>query len=179
MLCIIEAATFAVLIAAYLYLRLQVDVWPGAGVQLPHWELPTLALIPMTLSCVGSYWSGVAAKKDQRAGMILALSMNLVFAGVALVMRVIEWRTFNFTWSTDAHGSIVWTILGLHTLDYIGGMLETLVFLVLIAAGRYGKRERLGIHVDSIVWYFVVLIWIPLYAVVYWGPRFLGGTIQP
>ena len=55
-------------------------------------------------------------------------------------------------------------------------MLETLVLVFCIASGRYGEKQRLGVHVDSIVWYLVVAIWIPLYALVYWGPRFLEGS---
>jgi cytochrome c oxidase subunit III len=31
----------------------------------------------------------------------------------------------------------------------------------------------LGVHVDSVVWYFLVAIWIPIYVVIYWGPRIL------
>jgi heme/copper-type cytochrome/quinol oxidase subunit 3 len=67
----------------------------------------------------------------------------------------------------------MWTILALHSFDYAVSMIETAVLLVIVASGRYGERERTGVHVDSVLWYFVVLIWIPLYVVMYWGPRIL------
>jgi len=167
----IEATMFSILIAAYFYTRLRVDVWPPPGDQFPNVLLPSLALIPLILSAFGSYWASEAAKKDDRRGMILGLGLNLVLAIIFFVMRIIEWHSLNFNWMADAFGSYVWAFLGLHSFDFIAGLVETIVFVVFVASGRYGERERLGIHVDSLVWYFVVAIWIPVYIVTYWGPR--------
>jgi heme/copper-type cytochrome/quinol oxidase subunit 3 len=75
---------------------------------------------------------------------------------------------------TDAYGSYIWAFLGLHTFDYIGDLVFTLVLLVLAVIGRLGPKQRLGVHVDSVVWYFLVLIWIPIYVIVYWGPWLIG-----
>jgi hypothetical protein len=27
------------------------------------------------------------------------------------------------------------------------------------------------VHADGLTWYFIVAIWIPLYAAIYWGSR--------
>jgi cytochrome c oxidase subunit I+III len=51
----------------------------------------------------------------------------------------------------------------------------TTVLIVILAVGRYGPRQRIGVHVDSVVWYFLAGIWIPLYAVIYWAQRLIGG----
>ncbi len=66
----IEGTMFGILIAAYFYVRLRMDVWPPPGDQFPHVLLPTLALIPLIGSAFGSYWASEAAKKDDRRGMI-------------------------------------------------------------------------------------------------------------
>ncbi len=50
-----------------------------------------------------------------------------------------------------------------------------MVLILIVASARYGEKQRLGVHVDSVVWYFIVIIWIPLYTVVYWGPHFVGA----
>lgn len=170
MLVFIEGTMFAILIAAYFYVRLRMDVWPPPGDQFPHRLLPTLALIPLILSCVGTYWASEAAKKNSRSGMLGGLGLNLVLGAIALWMRLVEWHSLNFNWMTDAMGSYVWAFLGLHTFDYIADMAFTAVLFVLVLIGRYGHKQRLGVHVDSIVWYFLVAIWIPIYVVIYWGP---------
>lgn len=175
MIVFIEGTMFLILIAAYFYTRLRMDVWPPPGDQFPHTTLPTLALIPLILSCAASYWASEAAKKDDRRGMIGGLLLNLVLAGIALYMRLVEWHSFNFNWMTDIFGSYVWAFLGLHTFDYIGDMVFTLVLLIIVLSGRYGPKQRLGVHVDSIVWYFLVAIWLPIYATIYWAPIVAGS----
>lgn len=172
-LVFIEATMFSLLIACYFYARLRVDVWPPPGDQFPHLLLPTVALIPLLISAGGCYWASEAAKKNEWRGMVMGLLLNLVTAAVFLIMRIVEWHSLNFSYKADQMGSYVWAFLGLHSFDYVAGMIETVVLLGCVLTGRYGEKQRLGVHVDSIVWYFVVAIWIPIYIVVYWGPRIL------
>ncbi|MBV8842585.1 MAG: cytochrome c oxidase subunit 3 [Bryobacterales bacterium] len=175
LMCVIEGSLLCLLIATYFYVRLSVDVWPPPGVRLPSVMLPTVALIPLLASCIGSYLASEAAKRDDRRGMLVGMISNLVLGGIFLALRGIEWRGLNFTWSSDIHGSIVWTILFLHTYDMVADLLFTLVLIIIVASGHYGQKQRLGVHVDTVAWYFLVLIWLPLYGVLYWGPRALGA----
>lgn len=176
LMCLIEGTLLCMLIATYFYLRLRVDVWPGPGEHLPSLTYSTWALIPLIASCIGSYLASEGAKKNSRAGMLWGLGLNLGLAIVFLIFRAMEWRSLNFTWASDAHGSIVWTILFLHSYDVVADLLMTAVLIVFVATGRYGPRQRIGVHVDSVLWYFLVGIWIPLYGVLYWAPRLIGGT---
>lgn len=173
LLTVIEATMFSLLIAAFLYVRLRVDVWPPPGDQFPHVLLPTLALIPLFLSTIGSYLASEGAKKNNRKGMVIGLALNLVLAGTFFAMRVVEWHSFNYSYKADSFGTYMWAVMALHSFDYVASMIETAVLFVIVASGRFGPRERTGVHVDSVLWYFVVLIWIPLYIVMYWGPRIL------
>ena len=167
----IEATMFSIVIAAYFYMRLRMDVWPPPGDQFPHLVLPTVALIPLIASALASYWASEAAKKNDKRGMVWGMVWNVALAGVFFVMRIIEWHSLNFNWKADAQGSYVWAFLGLHSFDYIADLVMTIVLLLIVLSGRYGEKQRLGVHVDSIVWYFIVAIWIPIYVVIYWGPR--------
>jgi heme/copper-type cytochrome/quinol oxidase subunit 3 len=176
LMCLIEGSLLCMLIATYFYLRLSVDVWPGPGVHLPGLPYSIWALVPLIASCAGSYLASEAAKKNSRSGMLWGLGLNLVLAIAFLVLRGLEWNSLNFTWTSDAHGSIVWTILFLHSYDIVADVFMTAVLIVIVASGRCGPRQRIGVHVDSVLWYFLVGIWIPLYGVVYWAPRLIGGT---
>jgi heme/copper-type cytochrome/quinol oxidase subunit 3 len=176
LMCLIEGSLLCMLIATYFYLRLSTAAWPGPGVRLPGLGYSSWALLPLVASCAGSYLASEAAKKNSRAGMLWGLGLNLGLATVFLVLRGLEWNSLNFTWASDAHGSIVWTILFLHSYDIVADVLMTAVLIVIVASGRYGPRQRIGVHVDSVLWYFLVGIWIPLYGVVYWAPRLIGGT---
>ncbi|MFL6447327.1 MAG: cytochrome c oxidase subunit 3 [Bryobacteraceae bacterium] len=173
LLAAIEGMMFCILIAAFFYVRLRVDVWPPPGDQYPHKLLPSLALIPLLVSCLGTYWASEAAKKDDRAGMIKGLLFNLVLGVVFFVMRVMEWHSLNFTYKADIFGTYMWTFLAVHTYDYVADIIFTAMLFLILLLGRHGPKMRLGVHVDSVVWYFLVIIWIPIYVVVYWGPQFM------
>lgn len=175
LMAVIEGSMFLMLIGVYFYARLSVDMWPPPGTQIPHLAVPTLALVPLALSCLGSYLASEGAKKDSRVQMLIGMLVNVVLACIFLALQAYAWHNFNFGWSTDIHGSIVWTILFLHTLDAIGDVMYTAVLIVIIGMGRHGVKQRIGVHVDSVLWYFIAAIWLPLYAVVYWGPRIVGA----
>jgi heme/copper-type cytochrome/quinol oxidase subunit 3 len=176
LMCLIEASLFALLIAVYFYLRLGVDVWPPPGVKMPVPTLATIALIPLLASCIGSRLASEAAKRGDRRGMLIGMGLNLILAIGFLVLRTLEWRQLNFKWSSDAHGTIVWTILFLHSYDIVADLIMTLVLVLIVASGHYGPKQRIGVHVDSVIWYFLVAMWLPLYVVVYWGPKIVGGA---
>lgn len=174
LLTLIEGTMFAVLIAMYFYYRSIVDVWPPPGTHLAPQALPALSLALLIVSCLGSYQASEAAKRDDRGGMVRWLIFNVLFGFAAMAVRAVSWASFNFNQAADVHGSVVWTILGLHSLDAVADLLFTLALIVVVACGHHGPAQRLGVHVDAVAWYFVVLIWIPLYIVVYWGPKLVG-----
>jgi cytochrome c oxidase subunit 3 len=174
-MCLIEGSLLCMLAATYFYLRLGVDVWPPPGVKMPDVVVPTIALLPLLASCGGSYIASEAAKMGSRTGMLVGMTFNLILGIIFLMLRALEMKSLNFTWASDAHGSIVWAILFLHTYDVVADLLMTLVLIVIVASGRYGEKQRVGVHVDSVLWYFLVGIWIPLYGVLYWAPRLIGS----
>jgi heme/copper-type cytochrome/quinol oxidase subunit 3 len=173
----IETTMFSILMAAYFYVRLRMDVWPPPGDQYPRLLLPTIALVPLILSAYGSYKASQGAKENDRRTMIVGMILNLAPALAFFVMRLFEWHSLNFNWRADAQGSYVWAFLGLYTFDYIADMTFTFVLLIIVLSGRYGEKQRLGVHVDTVVWYFLIVIWIPIYVVIYWGP-WIVGTAQ-
>ena len=65
--------------------------------------MPTLALIPLLVSAVGSYIASEGAKKNERGRMLLGLGTNLTLAIVFLVMRYFWWSEWTFTWYKDAY----------------------------------------------------------------------------
>lgn len=175
MMCFIEASMFCMLIAIYFYLRLSVDMWPPPGTQLPRLLFPTLALVPLLLSVVPSYRAGEAAKKNDRRGIVKNLIWNVALGALFLALQFATIKTLNFNWRTDVHGSIFWSVLFLHSLDTVGDLIYTVVLIFSVGTGRYGQKQLVGVHADSVVWYFIVAIWIPVYVVLFWGPRFVGA----
>jgi heme/copper-type cytochrome/quinol oxidase subunit 3 len=68
---------------------------------------------------------------------------------------------------------VVWTLLGLHTLHLVTDAYDTMVLNVLMFTGPLEGKRFTDVSENALYWYFVVVSWLPIYAVLYWAPR--GG----
>jgi heme/copper-type cytochrome/quinol oxidase subunit 3 len=77
-------------------------------------------------------------------------------------------------WDSNAYGSVTWTLLGFHTVHLVTDLLDSIVLTVLMFT-RHGEKPTRFVDVSEncFYWYFVVLSWLPIYAVLYWAPRLL------
>ena len=166
----IEGTMFAMLIAAYLYLKGRAPHWPP-GQFPPALLWGTLNLFLMIASGVPNHLAKRAAEARQlrktRLWMAVALSVALAFN----VVRVFEFRALNVWWDENAYGSVVWTLLGFHTFHIITDFFDSLVLLALLFIGPIEESHFVDVADNAMYWYFVVVSWIPIYAVIYIAPR--------
>jgi cytochrome c oxidase subunit III len=169
---VIEGTVFAIAIAMYFYLRTRVEYWPPSAAS-PDLFWGTLNTLVLLLSMVPNQWAKTAAEKENLPQVRIALLLALAFAMVFLVVRVFEFRTLNVRWDTNAYGSIVWMLLGLHTTHLVTDTLDSVVLAVLLFTGPLEGKRFVDVSENALYWYFVVLAWLPLYAVIYLAPRWL------
>jgi cytochrome c oxidase subunit 3 len=95
-----------------------------------------------------------------------------VLGAIPLVVRIYEFSALNVAWDSNAYGSIVWLLLGLHTTHLITDLVDTFV-LAAIMFTRHGPTcRRFGdVRDNALYWNFVVLTWLPIYGCIYWFPR--------
>ena len=168
----IEGTVFALALAAYLYLANHERHWPP--IQLaPDLLWGTLFLIVSLISAIPNLWlNKVAQQENLRAVRVGLVLMTLV--GVALVViRYFEFTTLHVSWSDSAYGSIVVTILGLHTAHLVTDLIDTAVLTVLMFTQHGRGRRFVDVGENAIYWNFVVIAWIPIYLLLYFGPRWL------
>jgi heme/copper-type cytochrome/quinol oxidase subunit 3 len=60
-----------------------------------------------------------------------------------------------------------------HAAHVLSVVLKTVIVAYLSIRGYFNQQRRLGVTVNGLYWHFVVAVWIPLYIVIYWSPRFL------
>lgn len=89
----------------------------------------------------------------------------------ALVLRAFEFPAFYFRWDSNAYGSAVWFILGMHTLHLAIMTAESIVLAIWIFTREYDIKHRVDIVTLGVYWYWVVGMWLVLYAIVYFTPR--------
>jgi heme/copper-type cytochrome/quinol oxidase subunit 3 len=169
-LMLIEGSVFAIGVMMYFYLRSLALVWPlNAPPPALLWgSANTLVLLA---SIVPNQLAKRAADREDRRRACLWIWVCLAFAVVFLVLRCFEFATLNVKWYANAYGSVVWLLLGLHTTHLITDTVDTAVLAVLLVTGPFEGKRFVDVSENALYWYFVVLSWLPIYAVIYLAPR--------
>jgi cytochrome c oxidase subunit 3 len=165
----LEGMGFALAVGTYLYLMATNAKWPLDAP--PSIWMGTAMTLLLVLSIIPNEITNRAARHfDLYWTRIWLIVMSLIGTG-ALVIRGFEFAFLNTRWDTDAYGSIVWFILGLHTTHLATDLGDTIVLTVLMFT-RHAQPRRFSDVTDNVFyWNFVVLAWLPLYFVLYWVPR--------
>jgi cytochrome c oxidase subunit III len=168
----IEGTVFALAVAVYFYLRSHSDSWPMTALP-PDLLWGTLNTAIMVASAIPNHLAKQAGERYDVRGVRLWLIVSLLFGAAFIAVRVMEFATLNVRWDSNAYGSIVWTLLGLHTAHMVTDWLDTVVLTVLFFTGPLEGKRFVDVSENSMYWYFVVWAWIPIYLVIYWGARAL------
>jgi cytochrome c oxidase subunit 3 len=168
----LEGTGFVLAGGSYLYLMTLAPKWPLNAPQPDYWPgtiVTILLLISVPLNKLMDHW---ARKQELRKVQIGLVAMTLL--GTApLVVRWFEFPALLVRWDSNAYGSAVWFLLGLHTTHLLTDVADTLVLMALMFT-RHGKNGRRFSDVsdNAFYWDFVVLSWLPIYFIIYWLPRF-------
>jgi heme/copper-type cytochrome/quinol oxidase subunit 3 len=169
---VIEGWTLALIAAGYFYLRQNFTTWPPLRTPYPNLLIPTIGLAVLLASIVPAVLTERAARRLDTAGVRLWLTVSSLIALAIPVIRWYELWALNVRWDTNAYGTAAWTIVGLHASLLILDVGDT-VGLTLFYWFRQMPAKAFSDTVDnSFYWYFMVLSWVPLYLIVYVGPRF-------
>ena len=167
---IIEGMVFAMVIVSYLYLKGRVPHWPPSGPG-PDLRWGTLNTIILLASCLPNALAKKAAERFDLGKVRLWLAVCLVCALAFNGVRALEFTTLNVRWDTNAYGSIVWLALGFHTVHVITDFLDSSVLTALMFVGPVDEHRFVDVSENALYWYFVVITWLPVYAVIYVAPR--------
>jgi len=166
---VIEGSVFAMLFATYFFLRFRAAQWPPGP--YPDLTLGTVNLVIMLASAVPNQLAMSAAERIQLGRVRLWMVVSLLFEIGFLVVRWFEQWRLNTHWDSSAYGSIVWMLLGLHTLHLITDTWDSGVLTVLAFTGPFELKRYVDVSENALYWYFVVFSWLPIYAVIYAAPR--------
>jgi cytochrome c oxidase subunit III len=166
-----EAMAFLLGITSYFYLMREVPSWPPGTIHPPELAFGSAFSAVMLASIVPNLWTKKAAQGQHLRGSLLGMAVLLALGIVLLVLRGFEFTTLNVRWDTNAYGSIIWVLLGLHTAHLATDVADTAVLLAVMLRGHVEPRRFTDVSENSDYWYFVVAAWLPIFVVVYLVPR--------
>jgi heme/copper-type cytochrome/quinol oxidase subunit 3 len=169
----IETTVFGTLIASYFYLSLGEPQWPPAGIEPPKLLLPTINTVILLASSVAMHQADAAIGRGDERRMSIGAAVAVGLAALFLGLKVVEYSGVDYRWDTHSYASIVWTITGFHAAHVMALIFKTIIVGVQSRVADFRQGRRLVVQSNGIYWHFVVAIWIPLYAVLYWAPRLM------
>lgn len=179
LLLAIETTMFALLLGAYFYLRGNFAQWPPPHISgpmayfdpVPKLGVPTSNLFVLLLSVVPMVWADRAAWHMRCGPVCRGLTACVLLGLLIIVVRFWEFSALRFRWDDNAYGSITWTIVAMHLLHVIVATLELGLMLVWILRKGMDEKHARDVRVTAVYWYWVVGIWVPLYVIIFAGPR--------
>jgi len=168
---VVEGWTLALLVASYLYFRQNYTSWPPLRTPYPSLLIPSINLAINLLSLVPAYFAQRAAKRLDTGALKRWLVPLSVLVVAIVVIRWWELWALNTRWDTNAYGSAAWTIVGFHTTLLLLDAADTLGLTLFYFVRPMPVSVFSDASDNSFYWYFTVGIWIPVYLIVYVGPR--------
>ena len=168
---VIEGSTLLLCAVAYIYLSRRSPLWPPSGTALPNLAVGTVFVATTLLSLIPAWLLGAAAKNLDRGAVILWSIVGVIVEAAIVAIRAYELHALPFRWDGTAYGSAVWITMGTHSTLLIFDLGETLVFLALFLWGPIQKKHFADVSDAVMYWFFVTLVWLPLYYMIYVSAR--------
>jgi heme/copper-type cytochrome/quinol oxidase subunit 3 len=169
---VIEGAGFLLAMAAYVYLMNGAKLWPLSS-RAPDLTWGTLQTLVMLGSLAPTVILSRAARLRQVAPVRFWGVVVFAINAACLLIRAFELPHLNTRWDHDAYGSIVWALMLLHTTHILTDFVDTGFLTVFLFTHSVDTERFSDVDDDCVYWIFVVLTWLPIYALVYWAPRLL------
>jgi heme/copper-type cytochrome/quinol oxidase subunit 3 len=170
---VIEGTTLVIALTAYLYVRRNFPDWPPPPTPLPDLSIPTLNTILLLLVIVPMVLAAHAARAFDLRSMRRALLAATALSAVNVALRVFELDALNTRWDSHAYGSVAWLAVGLHATLLLVDFIESATITALTFSRDLQRKHFSDVEDAAFYQYFLSLSWLPIYGLVYWGPRWL------
>jgi len=161
-----ESMLFAGLVSAFLVLRAQTSA--------PSLRFPLALTAANLLLLLASGGAAARARGAVRAGAGALgarwLALTAMAGTVFLAVQGIEWSRLvahGLGAASGPYGGLFATLIGIHALHVLGGVIALDVVAVAVMRGRLAGRTRGVVTAACLYWQFVVVVWPVLWALLY------------
>ena len=170
----LEGMGFVLSYGVFLYIAWLNPQWPtGYPAQPLFWS--TLFTAVLVLSLIPN-WMVMRRTKHKDNGALRWLLVVMSLIGLVLLgIRWFEFSALTLRWDANAYGSVLWALLGLHTLHLATEATDNIVMTAMYFTGHVPEKRFTDADENAMYWVFVVVGWLPLYGLLYWAPRLGAG----
>jgi heme/copper-type cytochrome/quinol oxidase subunit 3 len=169
-LCLIaaESAVFIIFVVAYIF-------YLGKSISGPSprdvLDVPIVGTICLLSSSLTVYLAVGALRKNQTRLCSFWLAATVVLGTIFLAGTAREWYQLIYrdglTIRTNLFGTTFYSLVGLHAMHVVVGLIMLGLALVFALLGRLSERNAERLDVLSLYWHFVDAVWVVVFTVVY------------
>ena len=165
-----ELMFFAALFAMYFSIRAAApQLWEEhtEKLNIPYALVFTVVLVASSITCqLGVFRAERGDVHGLRRWFALTFVMGLIFVlGQANEYRHLVGEGVKI--NGDGYGSMFYLTTGFHGLHVTGGLIAFILFLIRTTMGRFTPAQATAAIVVSYYWHFVDVVWIALFAMIY------------
>lgn len=132
-----------------------------------------LSTAVIVASSITLFMSLQMAKKNNKTGTIIGVLLTFV---LGIVFTFAQFDGYSELTAkgivfagkySNAAGSFLYALTGLHLLHLFGGLISLFVTLINSMRGKYTAGNTLGLELTSIYWHFLDILWVYLFLFLY------------
>ena len=135
---------------------------------IPYATTFTVILVLSSVTCqLGVF----AAEKGDVFALRRWFAITFVMGLIFVLGQANEYRHLvhdGITISSDGYGSMFYLTTGFHGLHVTGGLIAFIIYMIRTTMGRFTPAQATSAIVVSYYWHFVDVVWIALFAMIYW-----------
>ena len=166
-----ELMFFAALFAMYFAIRAaDYRMWEvhTEVLNIPYATTFTVILVLSSVTCqLGVF----AAEKGDVFALRRWFTITFVMGLLFVLGQANEYRNLvheGIKINSDGYGSMFYLTTGFHGLHVTGGLIAFILLLIRTTMGRFTPAQATSAIVVSYYWHFVDVVWIALFAMIYW-----------
>ena len=150
--------------------------WPPQGVEtVPAFELPLINTLVLLLSGTTVTWAHHALQQGDRNGAKIALVLTVLLGALFTAVQVYEYHhilSHQYFFNEQAansqlYGSSFFMATGFHGFHVLIGTIFLIVCLIRLLNGAFTPKQHFGFEAAAWYWHFVDVVWLFLFAFVY------------
>jgi cytochrome c oxidase subunit 3 len=166
-----ELMFFAGLFAIYFTIRAQTPgEWPPPPTELnvPYALAVTIVLVASSFTC---QFGVFAAERGDVFGLRRWYLITLIMGAAFVIGQAFEYHTLivehHTTIASSGYGTAFYLTTGFHALHVTGGLVAFVYLLIRTKLSKFTPAQATAAIVVSYYWHFVDIVWIGLFAVIY------------
>jgi cytochrome c oxidase subunit 3 len=166
-----ELMFFAALFAMYFSIRAAAPEMWAEHTEVLNVPYATVFTVILVLSSVTCQLGVFAAEKGDVFALRRWFTITFVMGLIFVLGQANEYKTLvheGVTINGDGYGSMFYLTTGFHGLHVTGGLIAFIVYMIRTTMGRFTPAQATSAIVVSYYWHFVDVVWIALFAMIYW-----------